>query len=136
MEELPFKRMDASTLGAERLAPLDALMSPQWPEIWREMAASLYVTLLSAPGASTVPLPTLASLAVSLAHGVTEDLGGAQHYIPRGNLHHASTRANRAMAMLAKGQSYRDAAKATGLSEPRIRQIEQTMRQRRMDAQG
>lgn len=133
MQELPFKRMDASTLGAERLAPLDALMSPQWPDVWQEMATSLYVTLLSAPGASAVPLPTLASLAVSLAHGVTEDLGGAQHYIPRGTLHHASARASRAMAMLAKGQSYRDTAKATGLSEHRIRQIERVMRQRRMD---
>ena len=127
-----FKRIDLSQLTQEQLAPLEALMPPGWPDTWRELATSHYVTLISAPGADAVELFSLANLAIALTLGVAQDLGGTQPYIPVGADVMSSARARRVIDLLKQGLGYRQAADATGLTESRVRQIESEWRKQQM----
>lgn len=133
MERL-FDRIDLSAVGAERLQPLEALMMPEWPQVWRDFATSHYLTLLSAPGANEVPMPKLASLAVELARGIAQDMSGTQPYIPSGERLSVNARTQHVMALLGQGQSYHEVAKATGLTASRIRKIETKQRRQQMAA--
>ena len=123
-----FERIDLSQLTQEQLAPLEALMPPGWPDTWRELATSHYVTLISAPGADAVELFSLANLAIALTLGIAQDLGGTQPYIPVGADVMSSARARRVVDLLKQGQGYRQVADATGLTESRVRQIESEWR--------
>ena len=127
-----FKRIDLSQLTQEQLAPLEALMPPGWPDTWRELATSHYVTLISAPGADAVELSSLANLAIALTLGIAQDLGGTQPYIPVGADVMSSARARRVIDLLKQGLGYRQAADATGLTESRVRQIESEWRKQQM----
>ena len=111
-----FKRIDLSQLTQEQLAPLEALIPPGWPDVWRELATSHYVTLISAPGADAVELSSLANLAIALTLGIAQDLGGTQPYIPVGADVMSSARARRVIDLLKQGLGYRQAADATGLT--------------------
>ena len=73
---LEFDRKDLAEMRPDELAPLEALMSPEWPDTWRELATSQFVTLLSAPGAGQVAPSALAQLAVVLTMGIAQDMGG------------------------------------------------------------
>ena len=119
-----FERRELVTLPAADLEPLNALMPPAWPDTWRDLATSHYATLISAPGSEEVEQNKLAKLAMALTLGVAQDLGGTQPYIPVGAMLAASARARRAIEMLNRRASYREAAEATGLTESRIRKIE------------
>lgn len=119
-----FERHELAELPATRLEPLAGQLPPSWPETWRELATSLYVTLISAPGAQSTQPEALAQLAMALTLGLAQDLGGTQPYIPVGAMLAASARARRAMEMRQRGASYKQAADATGLTESRIRKIE------------
>lgn len=127
-----FERIDLSQLTQEQLAPLEALIPPGWPDTWRELATSLYVTLISAPGADAVELFSLANLAIALTLGIAQDLGGSQPYIPVGADVMSSARARRVIDLLKQGLGYRQAADATGLTESRVRQIESEWRKQQM----
>ena len=127
-----FERIDLSQLTQEQLAPLEALIPPGWPDVWRELATSHYVTLISAPGADAVELSSLANLAIALTLGVAQDLGGTQPYIPVGADVMSSARARRVIDLLKQGLGYRQAADATGLTESRVRQIESEWRKQQM----
>lgn len=119
-----FDRMDPTELTVAQLEPLEALMPREWPELWREFATSLYITLVSAPGSGAVPPGQLASLAIQLALGLAADFGGSQPYIPTGALLASSSKARRVIELLGQRMSYRDVAKSVGLTEPRVRRIE------------
>lgn len=127
-----FKRIDLSQLTQEQLAPLEALTPPGWPDTWRELATSHYVTLISAPGADAVELSSLANLAIALTLGIAQDLGGSQPYIPVGADVMSSARARRVMELLGQRLSYKQVADATGLTESRVRQIESEWRKQQM----
>ena len=127
-----FERIDLSQLTQEQLAPLEALIPPGWPDVWRELATSHYVTLISAPGADAVELSSLANLAIALTLGIAQDLGGSQPYIPVGADVMSSARARRVIDLLKQGLGYRQAADATGLTESRVRQIESEWRKQQM----
>ena len=119
-----FDRMDPTELPYEQLAPLEALMPSDWPDLWRELATSHFITLVSAPGSSAVHPAALARLALALALGIAADHGGTQPYIPVGALLAASSKARRVIELLDQRTSYRDVATATGLTESRVRRIE------------
>ena len=127
-----FERIDLSQLTQEQLAPLEALMKPEWSDTWRDLATSHYITLVSAPGAGAVELAALARLAVALTLGIAQDLGGTQPYIPVGADVMSSARARRVIDLLKQGLGYRQAADATGLTESRVRQIESEWRKQQM----
>lgn len=127
-----FDRAELAELPATSLAPLEQAMPKDWPETWRELATSLFVTLICAPGSSTIPSEALAHLAMAQTLGVAQDLGGTQPYIPVGSMLAASARARRAMDMRSRGASYQQAAAATGLTESRIRKIESEWRREQM----
>ena len=125
-----FKRIDLSQLTQEQLAPLEALMPPGWPVTWRDLATSLFITLLSAPDAGEPE--ALARQAVELTLGIAQDLGGSQPYIPVGADVMSSARARRVIELLGQRLSYKQAADATGLTESRVRQIESDWRKQQM----
>ena len=127
-----FDRKDVTELTMDEIAPLEALMTPAWPDTWRDLATSHYITLVSAPGAGAVDLSSLARLAVALTLGVAQDLGGTQPYIPVGADVMSSARARRVIDLLKQGLGYRQAADATGLTESRVRQIESEWRKQQM----
>lgn len=120
-----FERLDLSELKVEQLAPLEALMPADWPETWRELATSHYLTLLSAPGSDAVPAASLASLAVALALGVAQDMGGTQPYINQGTDMQRSSMVTRVIELLGQHrQDYARVAQTVGLSERHVRRIE------------
>ena len=127
MDEM-FDRLDLTELTQEQLAPLEALMPPGWPDVWRSFATSFYITLLSAPGSDTVPATSLASLAVALTLGIAQDEGGTQPYIPVGADVMSSARARRVVELLERGQSYKQVADETGITASRVRNIERAWR--------
>lgn len=129
-----FERLELAEVTAEKIAPLEALMPQGWPDTWRDLAMSHYLTLLSAPGSSAVEPPALAHLAVALTLGIAQDLGGTQPYIPVGAMLAASAKARRAMELLGQRSSYREVADATGLTESRVRQIETEWRRQQIAA--
>ena len=129
-----FDRLDLAALSSAQIAPLDALMGADWPETWRDLATSHFVTLVSAPGAGAVEPVALARLAVALTLGIAQDLGGSQPYIPVGAMLAASAKARRAMELLDQRASYRQVADATGLTESRVRQIEAEWRRQQIAA--
>ena len=123
-----FDRLGLTELTQEQLAPLEALMPPGWPDVWRSFATSFYITLLSAPGSGTVPPTSLASLAVALTLGIAQDEGGTQPYIPVGADVMSSARARRVVELLERGQSYKQVADETGITASRVRNIERAWR--------
>ena len=127
MDEM-FDRLDLTELTQEQLAPLEALMPPGWPDVWRSFATSFYITLLSAPGSGTVPPTSLASLAVALTLGIAQDEGGTQPYIPVGADVMSSARARRVVELLERGHSYKQVADETGITASRVRNIERAWR--------
>ena len=132
-----FDRLDPTELTVAQLAPLEALIPQDWPEVWREMATSHYITLLSAPDFEAVRPEQLASLSVALALGIATDLGGTQPYIPVGALLAASSKAQRVVELLDQRMSYRAVSAATGLTESRVRRIQSDWRRKRWkDRQG
>lgn len=67
-------------LKPEQIAPLEALLRPDFPESWREIAQSAFVSLLRL---GREPAEA-ADLAMEMARGVGRDLGGTQFYISVG----------------------------------------------------
>lgn len=120
-------RMDLSDLTQAQIAPLEALMDGEWSQVWRDLALSHYITLTSARGADQ-SLEECAQMAVTLALGVAQDMGGKQHYIQAGTHLLQNRRAQRVMELLRQGVGYHAVATATGLSEPRVRRIERNWR--------
>ena len=129
-----FDRLDPLELSPLQLEPLQAVMPRDWPEIWRELATSLFITLISAPGADVVDPAALARLAMAQALGIAEDHGGTQPYIPVGALLAASSKARRVVELLSQRMSYREVSQATGLTASRIRRIEADWRRQQMMA--
>ncbi|MBF5006368.1 helix-turn-helix domain containing protein [Diaphorobacter caeni] len=129
-----FDRLDPLELSPMQLEPLQVLMPRDWPEIWREFATSLFITLISAPGADAVPAEALARLAMAQALGLAEDHGGTQPYVPVGALLAASSKARRVVDLLGKGMGYREVSHVTGLTPSRIRRIESDWRQQQIKA--
>ncbi len=127
-----FDRKDVTELTLDEIAPLEALMTEAWPDTWRDLATSHYLTLISAPGSGAVAVEPLAQLAVALTMGVAQDLGGTQPYTPVGADVLSSTRARRVIDLLQDGQSYKAAADATGLTVSAVRKIERAWRQEQM----
>lgn len=61
------------------IACIEAAFTPAWPDAWKDMARSFYITLVHI----RLPPPFAAEeLAQSLVQGVANDLGGTQPYLP------------------------------------------------------
>ena len=127
-----FERMDMSQLTCAQVEPLEALFSDSWPDTWKELATSHYVTLLSAPGSDTVAQTQLAKLAVALTMGIAQDLGGTQPYIPVGAEVMTSARTKRVVELLRNGLTYKDVAGRTGITASRVRNTERAWRHEQM----
>ena len=135
MNDDQFVRLDLADLTAEQIAPLEAHFTPGWPDHWRDLARSHYVTLLSLCEAiHDMPPADCALYAVHLTRGIAEDLGGTQPYIPVGAALAASAKSNRVIELLRQRWSYTDVAADTGLTVSRVRQIEAAWRREKTAA--
>ena len=123
-----FDRIDAADLTAVQIAPLESLLPPDFPDTWRDLATSLFTTLLSAPGSDAVDASALARLAIAQTMGIAQDMGGTQPYIPVGAAMASGAKAKAVIAALLQGRSYRDVALEVGLTESRVRHIESAWR--------
>lgn len=130
MPEIPL-RPKLQELSEAQLAPLEAVLPPQWPEVWKDFAYSFYCTLLASPPKVQADA---AELCLHLAQGIAKDLGGTQPYIPVGHLVSSNTNAAKALDLLGKGYSYKAAAGMCGLTESRVRQLETEHRKSRAKA--
>ncbi len=119
------ERLDITDLTPEQIEPLERLMQAEWSDVWKDFARSHYLTLVSAGGCE---LEECARLAVTLTLGIAQDLGGRQHYIQAGTALLQNRRAQRVMELLSAGHPYHAVAKATGLTESRVRRIERNWR--------
>ena len=120
-----FDRIEITNLTADQIAPLEALMSPEWSDTWRELATSQFITLLSAPGAAAVAPGMLAQLAVELTMGIAQDLGGTQPYNNQGRDMKLSGMAAREIDLIASTrQDYARVAQLLNMSERHVRRIE------------
>lgn len=126
LPDLP-DRPDLADLDTATLQHLQAVMEPSWPEVWAELATSVYISLLAVQGRGN--LPALARQACAVTLGIAQDIGGRQPYIPVGSSVAASAKMRRVIHMLTvERKGYRQVASATGLTEGRIRQIESAWR--------
>lgn len=127
-----FDRPDLEETTQQQLAPLTELLPAEWPPTWGELATSHFVTLLAAPGSHRANPSELAHLAMALALGIAQDIGGTQPYIPVGAVAAAGARARKAIELLGARCSYQEAARATGLTENRVRKIEAEWRKQQI----
>lgn len=115
-------RPDLAELSAAEIAPIEARTSG-WPDSWRDIARSIYVTLISRTPAMAPP--EAAGLAVELMMGVAADLGGSQPYINQGSDLQRSGMAARVVQLLDQHrQDYARVAQLVNMSERHVRRIE------------
>lgn len=119
------ERLDLSDLTEQQIAPLEAHFTPEWSDVWCDLARSLYLTLLSMP-----PRPP-EEAAVLLTMGIAQDMGGTQPYIQAGTALLKNKRVQRVMDLIGQGHSYRAVAQACELTERSVRGIERSVRKAR-----
>jgi Mor family transcriptional regulator len=127
-----FDRPDLEETTQQQLAPLTELLPADWPPTWCELATSHFVTLMATPTSHRADPNHLAHLAMALALGIAQDMGGTQPYIPVGAVAAAGARARKAIELLGARCSYQEAARATGLTENRVRKIEAEWRKQQI----
>lgn len=122
------KRLNSQDLSPAQIASLEALYTPAWPDVWRDLARSFFITLLSEP-----PLAgqSPAELAIQLTLGFAKDFGGSQTYIPTGALWRSQERMNEVLELRRQGKDYSFIAKTFGLTVSRVRHIEAESRSHR-----
>ena len=132
---LTSERPDLQELHAEQIAPIEA-RTAGWPESWRDIARSLYVTLISR--AEPLAPNQAAGLAVELMMGVAADMPGAQPYINCGSELRRNGMAARVIGLLREHrQDYDRVAKLVRLSPRHVRRIESSwLRAERARRQG
>ena len=122
LDLLAADRPDLAELSNEQIAPIEA-RTAGWPDSWRDIARSLFVTL--ATRADALAPVAAAELAVELMLGLAADLGGSQPYINQGADIQRSGMAARVIALLAQQrQDYDRVAQLVGMSVRHVRRIE------------
>jgi len=135
LDLLTIDRPDLSDLSAGQIAPIEA-RTEGWPDSWRDIARSIYVTLIS----RAEPLRGQAALALSveLMLGIAADMGGEQPYINMGSDFKQSALAARVVDLLARHrQDYDRVGQLVGKSGRHVRRIEaRWLRAERAKRQG
>lgn len=106
------------------LTPLEARLPPEYPQVWRQIATSLYVRMRRSDVALTPMTPeTLAQLVLELTLGLANDMGGDMLYIPIGHFLRAGETARTVISAF-RGNNHHECAKAAGgITVSRVRQI-------------
>lgn len=119
----------ASAPAAQAVAPtpaelqlLEALWTPEWPEVWRDMSRRLYAALLAQPALAGVERRELAAVAVEQMTAVAELYGGSAPYIPSGHFLFKSEKARKIISEF-KGRNLIEVARANDVTPRRVQQI-------------
>ena len=120
------ERLEITDFSESEVEPLERLMPPEWPDTWRDLARSHFVTLLCEPEPDEPG--KCAARAVRLTLGIANDMGGEQHYIPVGVQLLKSRRLAWVIELLESGHDYQETGRMVGLTEPGIRKIERRWR--------
>ena len=123
----PAERPRIEQLKPATLAVLEQRFAPAWPDAWRELATSVYLSLLGrAGGVATLgedQLAVLAAQSEAIMLGLVEDFGGRQLYVGVGKQMMASARAKRVIELINGGMGYEEVAELTGLVVRHVRAI-------------
>ena len=123
----PAERPRIEQLKPATLAVLEQRFEQSWPDAWRELATSVYLSLIGRAGGQAVleeaQLDVLAAQSEAILEGLIEDLGGRQLYVGVGQRVLASARSKRVVDLVNSGMSYEEVAKITGLVERYVRAI-------------
>ena len=101
---------------------LDRLLPTEYPDLWRDMAAAIYLAL---PEAAPVAGDThaRARLAMTLAEAVADAIGGDTIYIPVGHFLRNDARARALIVDCGSGMPVHEAARRHGYTPARAKQI-------------
>lgn len=112
---------DLSSAPLADMAVLEGLIPSGWPEVWVDFSRVFYIGLLASKEIAA-PRDALARAAIEQVETLAYQLGGSQHYIPRGTL--LLRRAENARIRHEfNGSNYGELAARYDLSESRIRQV-------------
>lgn len=114
--------------AASDLAPLAALFAPNYPERLREIAERLYLQLADESDTAALGLPRLAVLALAQTERLSLELGGGGFYMHKGNSYRLSKRYRKIWEEFT-GKNYTQLARKYDLTEMRIKQIVDEIRQ-------
>lgn len=129
MTDTPYQARQLQDLSRDEIAPLDNAVGVGFPEVWYNMASSLYCTLFDLP--IGIDLDGKAALSVLLTMNTSEAIGGYMMYWPKGRDVYKAYQ-NSEIVRLFKGNNHKALAAQFGLTSTRIRQILAQERQRRM----
>lgn len=123
----PAERPRIEQLKPATLAVLEQRFERSWPDAWRELATSVYLSLIGRAGGQAEladeQLDVLAAQSEAIMQGLIDDFGGRQLYVGVGQRVLASARAKRVVDLVNSGMSYEEVAKTTGLVERYVRAI-------------
>lgn len=123
----PAERPRIEQLKPATLAVLEQRFEQSWPDAWRELATSVYLSLIGRAGGQAAlgdeQLEVLAAQSEAILQGLIEDLGGRQLYVGVGVKVLASARAKRVVDMVNSGLSYEEVAARMGLVERYVRAL-------------
>ncbi len=126
--------MTGAAPTAAELAPLTALLDPEYPERLREVAERLYLQLAEEEDvAALLNPPRLAALALAQTERLSTELGGGNFYMHKGTNFRLS-RKYRLIWDAFTGSNYAELARKFSLSEMRIRQIIEEIREQEIKA--
>jgi Mor family transcriptional regulator len=101
---------------------LELLLPTEYPGLWRDMAAAIYLRLRSGGEIPGDPRAH-ARLAMALAETVAEAIGGDTIYIPVGHFFHNDTRSRALIADCTPGTNLAEVARRHGYTPARAKQI-------------
>lgn len=104
-------------VSAAELAPLDAVIDPDYPERLREMATVIYLALRDQD-----PQTPPADMAVALTEALSIEMGGGSFYMHKG-VEYRMTKRDRDVMREFNGRNIHLLARKYNLTEMRIRQI-------------
>ena len=117
---------DLTCVSAADMAVLDRILPAAWPEIWADYARAFFVGLLNSTDVKA-SAEAYARVAVEQVLTMAYQLGGRQHYFPRGTSMAQKEKAD-AIRLEFRGNNYVKLAVKYDLSESRVRQIVHSVR--------
>lgn len=101
---------------------LEALWTPDWPEVWRDISRTNYAALLAQPALAAVDRAELAAAAVEQMYALAEQHGGGSLYLPTGHFLFAGEKARKIISEF-KGRNLHEVARANQVTPRRVQQI-------------
>lgn len=117
-------------ISTKEVAALERLFTPSTPDTWRDIAVTLFATMKEKVSAVAMSNDDMAGLALALTHGIADNFGGQNLYIPRGVKAIAEEKHQRIIAMRDSGKTCAEVARAMKTTEQTVRNAEAAYRKK------